>query len=401
MDRSKMIKSGIIFLFVFICAANAKLLSGITLPTWALSLPAVQGTACTCRADSADFGGHVTTPIVAGCHPIDDLLPALESDPEYRCGCGTYASNLTCWQAGSSVTSELANVDPTACDSINVTTSSTSDSLTIAPPCLDANGNSCGNAPGMITYTSRSYTRNLVSLCCAVTVLRIQCTTPSCSSVPVNCLLGSFTDWSPCQLSPTGQPYKFRYKPVIHDGSNGGTLCSQLADRCQEQACSDTELLPLRCTYINTSVSSTCSSPCGSGTYTVTTYNISLITKPACTVPTDSEIVSTDTLPCATNLPCADLEGTRPVNYTCNYTGNTGYNNADVRWINVNFGGNISTNMSMTDLGRSFAVYHSRSKRPFSVVASATTFSGTVVTLKMASYGVDLEGSTGHPLEVS
>lgn len=383
----------------FVCYSNAKLLSGITLPTWALSLPVVQGTACTCRAASVDHGDHVTTPVTAECRPIDDSLPISEPDSEYRCGCGTYANNLTCWQMGTSMSSELVNVDSAACDLINVTSTSTSDSATVAPQCLDANGKACGNAPGMQTYTTRSYALNLQALSCSVTVLRIQCTTPACSPGPVNCLLGSFTDWSPCQLSPTGNPYKSRYKPVIHDGANGGTLCSNVADRCEEQSCSDTELLPLRCSYVSTSVSSACSSPCGHGTYTITTYNISQVTKPACAV--SEEIISTTTLPCATNRPCADASLTQPVNYTCNYTGNTGFRDADVLWIGVNFGGNISTNMTMTQLGRSFAVSHSISKRPFSLVASATSVSGTTVILKVASYGLDLEGSTGHPLELA
>lgn len=391
-----------LLLAVFACHSNAKLSSGIALPNWAMSLPSIQGTACDCRAGSVDGLYSSATQLTAGCCPIDDSLPALEPDPEYRCGCGTFANNLTCWQAGSSVSATLANVDTTACDTINVTATSVSDSLTVAPPCLDVNGNACGGNPGVMTYTTRRYSRNLVSLSCSVTVLRIQCTTPSCaSSSPVNCLLGSFTDWTPCQLLSIGQPHKLRYKPIVHDGANGGTMCPPLAYRYEEQSCSETELLPLPCSYTNTTVSSVCSTRCGSGTRTVTTYNTSLVTKAACAIPSDQEIVLVETFPCSTNLPCADLAGTQPVNFSCNYSGSTGFRNADFRWIGINLGGNISTNMTLTQLGQSFAIYHSKSKRPFAIVASATILSGSVVTLKAASYGIDLEGSTGHSLEVS
>lgn len=382
---------------------QTRLTNGIDLPSWAVSLAAVQGTACTCRAGSVQYGSTATTPITAQCQPLDDSLPALEPDPTYRCGCGAFANNLTCWQAGSSYSQTLPNVDTTACDSINVTSTSTSDSATTAPPCLDANGNSCGSNPGMQTFTTRSYTRDLVSLSCSVTVLRVQCTTPACAPGPVNCLLGAYTDWSKCLLSPVGTPYKFRYKPVIHDGSNGGTPCPDLASRYEETTCSDTELIPLPCSYTNTSLRSACSAPCGAATYTLTVYNVSLISKTECDVPDSEEVLSSSTLPCTTNLPCADLAQTTPINITCNYSGNTGFRDADVEWLSVTFGAsaNVSTNMTTTRLGRSFAVYHSRSKRPFSVVASQTALSGSTVTLKMASYGLDMEGSTGHPLELA
>jgi hypothetical protein len=387
-------------LFISLCiiaAVQAAVLDEFLheLPSWVT--PTSKGTVCGCA-----YLADASRALVA--YRYRSFGGFREIDPNYKCSC--IDGQLLNQDTESDFT--VADVDGTnLCSNQSINVTAAYDATATA--CIDPLGFTCGGNAGVRISTMTELSTStfvdpatdlLVSgQYCAKLIARVECTTPSCNSLPLDCKLANeYEPWGSC-IALGAKCVKKRVLQITQNATTGGYPCPSIEERTQTIDCIAAECAAIPCVTSTYKITGNCSASCGVATQNVTTYRITSTLLDRC-VASNNTPVSYETVDCTSNLPCKNDSTTIPIDITCATVGNAGFRGAAPRYIEVRFQRSVSFNHTNLTLATSFKLTDTLSGRRYGIKANESYFSGSSLFLRLLVPEDSMLGLTGSIFQV-